>query len=442
MTAVSTRPSGGSGHNTVDHTKHVFMDVGFWGQFKGKPRTDFGIAYEQCVWLCSWMNFEGNKSAYDFSKYPQQIQGLVRGHPVLAQELADVPLTPSNQPFVFIPDLHLALHRLTCTDSFKYERNGTMVSLEHDLVQLLDAACAANAEIVQVGDCFEIWRTQMLMMRDHLDIGKLDSDRKGADSSAALVAKAYWNMGSEYLAYALAQRRIIPRDDPQYRVHKYEHLVRQGPAHACAGDRVTEADVKARGVKFEECEQVTTSIMDTYTELFDKNDAKRLRYEPIKGGRRMPFYWVRGNHDNMLANSLRKDKGYQISAGQPANTWSNWGTSNRIWVEQGHAHDKNNNDDAFDKKGMGYDWTEWSVISGFGETWGDLGVAEGAIPRTGQQVVADMRPAQEERMRNIFWNNPHVRLAVMGHTHEALLTTVERIEDQERFERVMRDGHA
>jgi predicted phosphodiesterase len=167
-----------------------------------------------------------------------------------------------------------------------------------------------------------------------------------------------------------------------------------------------------------------------------------LRYEPIKGGRRMPFYWVRGNHDNMLANSLRKDKGYQISAGQPANTWSNWGTSNRIWVEQGHAHDKNNNDDAFDKKGMGYDWTEWSVISGFGETWGDLGVAEGAIPRTGQQVVADMRPAQEERMRNIFWNNPHVRLAVMGHTHEALLTTVERIEDQERFERVMRDGHA
>jgi len=447
--------------------KRFFLDVGSWqGDYKGTAHTYFGIVSGRFVLLCSWLNMEKrpcyfkyrrkNKGAEFTKKTTDFFAQAQQTATIVAHFEAFTPFASENEMFLFLPDLHLHLCKETVIDNFQYNQNYLMknkepkkVSLEGELAKLLKAAQSVGAKIIQVGDCFEVWEMQAHLIKDYEDLKQFYDEHYPWD-------KSYWQWRKDSslinaIEYLISKRKMVPRenysktlDDFRYVVGRFKKdagietldMVKQ---HAIQIDDATlynllsstQDPAKLKFLPRPQVDEVVFRIMEKYPKIFSNSE---LNYE-CEG--RLPFRWLRGNHDNMRANNYytyaeKKDYEFHCSSVKkraciiPPNKVDAYdlfkgGIDNCIWAEHGHRLDSMNSDDVFDGEKKGYyytmDFTTGRII-------GEGGWRQGAILLELQEILSEyyyMRGEQLNLAADIFEKNDEIRLIVMGHTHEAAL---------------------
>jgi hypothetical protein len=436
--------------------KRFFLDVGGWhhDRLKGFSHTDFGLVSGKYILLCSWLNMEGEtrgrkaykryckknnvvitdneEGAFYFTRPIDEFFNMPKGAIVGHFESSE-PLVSNNELIVFIPDLHLHLCRETVIDNFKYDSNfgfkkkePRIISLEGELAELLKRAQNLNAEIIQVGDCFEVWEAQAHLVDDHMF---LDEARKQVLFRLRKVWEKMWE-----------EKKILLRDDYQHKIGDVQHRVREAQASGLLPP-LTEAHVDQFGFPVDDTytnptapksqvDVIRERTMAKYPKIFDNEKLKTNEQN-------MPFLWLRGNHDNMRRNYYYEkveDKDYKFECSRvigkacanpelvSAYDIYAGGIKGRIWAEHGHRLDSVNADSVFDWDDKGYDATRFYTI---GRLIGESGWLNGSI----EIVIAEtigidfyyMRGEQLNLVYNIFDDEAEVRVVVMGHTHTAAL---------------------
>jgi len=434
--------------------KRFFLDVGGWyGNPEGFAHTDFGIVSGNYVLVCSWLNMEGKRRGLKYHKYcvknrvtfTERIRAffdMPKGA-IVAHFESPEPFVSDKELIVFLPDLHLHLCRETVIDNFKYNRNfGTkdekpkIISLEGELAELLKHGQYLGAEIIQVGDCFEVWEVQAHLVEDYECVDKYRKTGviRGMQIRQPTLQDIWNKMWKE--------RKIMPRDDYQWEMRDIQHQA-----------RAAEALGVSRPLTYEHVNQLGVPVDDTYTVPSDPSQADEIvlrtmmKYPKIFANeelktneQNMPFLWLRGNHDNMRANYYyekveEKDFKFLCSriikqACTPPEVLDAYdiyrgGIDRCIWAEHGHRLDSANADAIFDLNRKGYYWTKFFTAGLLSKTIGEAGWRQGAIELAVQEKTERygyyMRGDQLNLVYEIFKNYEEVRLVVMGHTHSGAL---------------------
>lgn len=416
------RTSSNVGEDRINMRRRFFMDLGVWGgDYTGNAHTDFALVCGRYVLLCSWLNIHGaGRALASSAAYPEPLRAFLsaqsnRGF-IVREGRALSPLFDEDSLLVLIPDLHLQLFEGTRSDNFKYNSNfrnrnasTAIESLETEMSLLLDASEAQEASVIQIGDCFEIWEVQARLINDHVELTEWHRSNRVTTTLPSPYDRMY------------EQHKIVPRNTLERSFREdYELMVGYARRRGLSGSPpVSEIDFTRRAIRIEDQNAIKEAIMGKYPSIFSGN-----RY-----GSRMRFMWIQGNHDNMLANNYYSSQGfgYQISAA-PSIPFQRvlTGCEQCVWAEHGHRRDIYNNNNAFDaltgigpfRLGGGYGSTKSYTL---GDVVGEQGFHEGSFVRWLGDVGYDMRPPQLRRAREIFRDNAHVRLVVMGHTHAATL---------------------
>lgn len=437
--------------------KCYFLDVGGWhhDRSKGFSHTDFGLVSGKYILLCSWLNMEGEERGLKYYKYCgknkvptnydkrgfyyftrsiDEFFNMPKGA-IVAHFRAEELFISDDKLIVFLPDLHLHLFRETVIDNFMYNCNFKanpgklkIISLEDELAELLERAQSLGAEIIQVGDCFEIWEVQAHLMDDYRHLGGL------------LRAVKYRNPLKVWVKM-WQERKVLPRDDYQYKFTDGQHRAREARASGVEPP-LSQDHVDQLGVPIDDTytnptapksqvDVIRERIMAKYPKIFENEKLKTV-------DRGMPFKWLRGNHDNMRANYYYEkveEEDYKFLCSRiikqsctPPEVLDAYdrykgGIESCIWAEHGHRFDSVNADSVFDSNNKGYETTEFYTI---GRWFGESGWLNGSIELTiaeaiGEEFFYYMRGEQLNLVHDIFNNDEKIRLVVMGHTHTPVL---------------------
>ncbi len=435
--------------------KCYFLDVGGWhhDRSKGFSHTDFGLVSGKYILLCSWLNMEGKtrgreaykryckknkvvvtdneEGGYYFTQPIDEFFNMPKGA-IVAHFKAAVPFISDNELIMFLPDLHLHLFRETVIDNFTYNCNfianpekPKIISLEDELAELLERAQSLGAEIIQVGDCFEIWEVQAHLVDDHI---YLVEARKQVLKRLRKVWEKMWK-----------ERKVLPRDDYQYKIGDIQHRAREAQASGVLPP-LSEAHVNELGINVDDkftdpsgpsqTDELVVKIMEKYPKIFANEKLKT-----VEGG--MPFKWLRGNHDNMRANlyyEKAEEKDYRFlcsraitKACKPPEELAAYdickgGIDQCIWAEHGHRLDSKNSDLVCYNDGQGYDATRFHTIGRIiGESGWEHGSIELFLADLSENIGYYMRADQLDCVYMNFEENEEIRLVVMGHTHTPVL---------------------
>ncbi|MBN1930275.1 MAG: hypothetical protein JW786_01525 [Desulfobacterales bacterium] len=437
--------------------KYYFLDVGGWyhDRSKGFSHTDFGLVSGKYILICSWLNMEGEKRGLKYYKYCgknkvpvnydkkgfyyftrsiDEFFNMPKGAIVAHFKADEAPFISDNELIMFLPDLHLHLSRETVIDNFMYNCNfktnpgkPKLISLEGELAELLERAQSLGAEIIQVGDCFEIWEMQAHLIDDYRYLD-------------GFIRAAKYHSPLKVLVKMWRERKIIPRDDYQYRITDLQHQCRAAEASGVEPP-LSQDHVDQLGVPIDDTythptapksqvDVIQERIMAKYPKIFDNEKLKTV-------DRGMPFKWLRGNHDNMRANYYyEKVEETDIKllcsriikqACTPPEVLDAYdrykgGIESCICAEHGHRFDSVNAASVFDGNNKGYDTTRFFTL---GRWIGESGWHNGSIELTcaeiGENLKYYMRGEQLDLVYDIFDNDQKIRLVVMGHTHTPIL---------------------
>lgn len=399
-----------------------FLDTGIWGRYHGDySRTDFGLISGRYILQCTWMNDENDSraqkpTAFPEEQFPEPILKFLGADPkrgfILGFLIDNEPLTEADVGIVFLPDLHLHILKETAYDHFvAMVRSGdedgqeSPNSLDGELAELLNKVDsindrrAAEFNVIQTGDCFDLWEAQALLINE---IQRLD---------------AYFR---DKTVYNLRYGEYIDRPSPEYLENPWDYVrfwdvlepfldqpLRNRPRPVL---RRTDAD--SMRLKILNQGILRDRIISRYPLLFPNG--------------KMRFEWYRGNHDNMLANDFYGEE-YPIKDAVSTPNRHRCGINQRIWAEHGHAGDAFNNDDAFAR---GFAVTRLNVLSG------------NALRRVEflGEMFSSMREAQLERVKDIYTHDKEVRVIVIGHSHRTTLMDMdEHWAVQARYSRALNE---
>src|SRR5271165_1039492 len=395
----------------VDTCKLFYMDVGVWGGGPdGQAKTTFGLVCGNDVLLCSWLNLvEGGQApwphyvqlapegTFDLSngarKFFESAHELHRGF-VVYNARSDEPLTDPGQPVIVIPDLHLHLYKGELIDRFQHQPTSPvaagkfahaasaaglrerrdvlkqyyvkppaqpLVSLDEELANMIDIAKHCSADIVQLGDLYEVWEAEVLLRMQYLEMLNAEAD----------LSSRYGVSLRTDEKRMLTTKKVLPRD-LQCPFDRYAAYMRELP----------DPIIDLYGVDFIHTVDICDAIRKTHPILFQGGDGSNL----FK-------YLVDGNHDNQQKNlywiyyatdAYRNSEvlgGGTISGKRHLDVVNEQiGTGDHlIHIEHGHRYDWHNNNDNWWKEGAGFD-TVFDFLLG---TKGFLaGLREGSLGGT------------------------------------------------------------
>lgn len=404
---------------SVNENAVYYMDVGVWaGGADGKAKSTFGLVCGSDILLCSWLNLceSGVPPADSFeirfsSEYnvtpicvplsagsQRFLKAAKAKNRVAIVEAATTlkELTNPNEPLVIIPDLHLTLYRDTRTDRFRYvDNSGRPSSLDSELRMLVDTAKTANARVIQVGDMYEVWESEILLRYQYLEMYRF----------ACRLRREYnVDIRNDY-GHMLKTGKVIPRDTE---INSY--------TYAATTQQFSEGQIEHDGITFWDTDAISGGIRRVRPELF------RSQVDPFD-------HRIHGNHDNFLENrywSEIADEMYRSHpmlgrptiGSKPAPDHLRFGP---VWIDHGHRWDWHNADDAFWKEDRGFDLVV-SFVAGASSTlfgkrsWmqdNALWVSN-SLP---DLVDYEMRLPALRRTDEVFQAERDVKLVVMGHTH-------------------------
>ncbi len=468
-------------HDTVHLRTRIFVDAGHWGSANywwadrtdaDSTKTDFVVISGRRVLLCSWLPASDAELSSDqhYQEEKPPLDALLnrRHRGFIVDEIwAWSNITPDDRAIVVIPDLHLSLFRGQATDNFVHSVDGQRTSLEEELANLLDACAGAGAEVWQVGDAYESWEAQAVLLGDLAELRQwqrlIESEvpSRPAQAYARALRKVIQNevmqdgqseLGSlerpssgafaelRYLEWVrdralpftvyedprqTARRRqvleaadkeqdsiIIPRN-PKRTLYEAMLGVEGSGLTGARDEPWSAARIKGEGIEVLKQASLREAIEKQYPLIFPKG---RRRWE-----------WIQGNHDNMLKTDLARFgiKEPIAVAGDLPEERIEHTHEGRVTVvaEHGHAYDKYNNNQDFAKEGLGLEKTANYVLARglSGWTGGEMGPFSGAVDRWAADLFYNMRPSQKARAAILFRDYPTAKVVVMGHTHSALL---------------------
>lgn len=414
--------------NSYDSSAIYFMDVGVWaGGTDGIAKTSFGLVCEKDILLCSWLNLEklwqwpgGGYANYtpdeidDHDAYTIVSAGKrtplsegakkflresnLRGRGwVMRATQASKPLTPPDQLVVIIPDLHLPLYAGHFFDRFQYKLTSRhpLVSLDKELRQMLDLALGCNATLIQVGDLYEVWESEILLRKQYRDL--LRERDKCMESNIRGPIRADHETMIE-LGY------VIPGWEPNH----------------VSGNVLSDEYIRLHGVDFVQELLICNAIRKAHGALFSTQ---------------MFHYQIDGNHDNHLRNTYWSDYApdeYRSNEmlcrpTKPGSRNLDYvrkeiGTGDRpIHIEHGHARDWHNCNRDVWKPGHGFDTVFTLSIPAK-----EFGVGTFALETADEWTDLqhyEMRLGCLRRADELFRDDPKIKVVIMGHTHSPMLAS-------------------
>jgi len=413
---------------TLGNSSIYFMDVGVWaGGSNGQPKTTFGVVCENDILLCSWLN-RVESGQWPGSDYTLSSGGMCvplsgstaeflrkcnqeqRGFVVRATR-ASQPLTPPGQLILVIPDLHLHLYTGQPVERFRYRptKNSPLVSLDSELRRLMDIGLDCKATVVQIGDLYEVWESEILLHMQYLEMLRMKA-RAQAQFSGIEIRSDHQTM--------ISTGRVVPRN-----VMFSEDIYWVGNNSVLLDDQI-----QSEGIEFWNTDQICAGIRKAHKELFESPAFKSQNY-----------YQIDGNHDNQLENSYWSNCApeeyrtqsmlcHQTSRGSRHldHVHREIGTGEHpIHIEHGLAYDWHNNDRDWWMEGHGFD-VVYGFVAGVGSMiYGKRSDLQDYALETSDEWSElrdfEMRLACLRRADWIFGGNRQVKLVIMGHTHSPIL---------------------
>ena len=420
--------------NVANVLKAVYVNAGWWGF----GATDFVLVSGCYVVQCSWLgdgehrcelkpgdDEEDKRAADAIKKFLEDGKSKGDANPtMMGFDEALIPLT--DEMMVFMGDMHIHLFRGSPFDSFTTGVGSEKKSLIGVLRDLLDHAeeQGVTAEnIIQVGDCFEVWVTQILM--DVLcDLYVLAAGVTPAGLAKLLgpildkckLIKDVWRPLTDNIDAVGNQEAAIRADFLSKASPKAVADIIIGTDYAKTLPNVA---ALTNPLDFTDANAVEEAIKDVYEDVWDK------------------FTRVPGNHDNNMPNDYLQQK-YGRSSGLRSKDEEyiplERGKKDCIAIEHGEARDQTNRRDEYDKPNRGFMLTRYFTIKQWNDAvksdWGaqlwDSSSGHGAMESAGGgddpslKVLQQFARARAYDLRTQNATNlqgKKYRLIVLGHSH-------------------------
>ncbi|MBN2563415.1 MAG: hypothetical protein JXQ75_21045 [Phycisphaerae bacterium] len=359
--------------NVANLFKAIYVNAGCWGD----GHSDFVLVSGKYAVLCSWL---GNgkhlcelkvgggatdaEAVEKIKKFLEEGKGKGGANPtMLAHDTALTPLLADGEPMtVLLGDLHIHLFKESPFDGFTKGAASKKKSLIEDFTAFLDHAESqglAQKDIIQAGDCFEVWEAQILMdILCDLYVLAAGVTPRGLAKPIKTIVDNCKNVPDVWKPLT----DNLPSGD--------EAAIRKDFLEKASPRAVAEIILS---------KQYANSMpnKDSLNQPLDLTDAPAVR-ECIKGV--YDDIWdrftiVAGNHDNNLPNEYLRGK-YDQTNGQAEDPPARHecGKNGDIVVEHGDKLDTFNKPAEFDKPNRGFAMTRMFNLYGWVEavksTWG------------------------------------------------------------------------
>jgi vacuolar-type H+-ATPase subunit H len=407
--------------NVYNKLKTIYVNAGCWGE----GESDFVLVSGRYVVLCSWLTPGAQllppAANPSDSAAEKKIRGFLNvktktGQPsIQGCDRALLPLTDENQLFVFVGDLHVHLFTESLCDNFVSD-DGNCVSLAAEFGRFIHHAVTAGGatsdQIVQVGDCFEVWESQILM---HL----------ACEAYLQAAGKPVQKRSQRDMCVTAACRGTS-LELPNQPAGRSEADLRESFC-TCASPEVA-ANILNLYVK---------PSLPGFSDPLDFTEAARVEERIRAVHSAIPwnsFIQLRGNHDNGLANSWLEGR-YKHSGGDSTREQPDpgrYGEDRCIAAEHGDALDSSNCRAGFDDNSLlaGFNVTMWNVKIELKKNWESFWGGLLKAGHKGSDVLATkflevytLARANALRGGPLPNGNQRVRLIVLGHSHETVITS-------------------
>ncbi len=421
--------------NVANILKAVYVNAGWWGG----DSTDFVLVSGCYVVQCSWLgdgehrcelkpgdDAEDQQAAQAIMRFLDGGRGRGGANPtMLGFDEALIPLT--DELMVFLGDMHIHIFKGSPFDTFTTGLGSEKRSLITDLRELLEHAAGQGVSvenIIQVGDCLDVWVTQIFM--DVL----CDLYVLAAGVTPTALARELGPILDKCSAFIKDVWR--PLTDNIDTVGNQEAAIRADFLRRASPKAVADIVIGTDYAKTLPNTPLLTNPLD-FTDANAVEEAMKEVYDDVWD----MFTRVPGNHDNNVPNDYLQQK-YGRSSGlnnkNDPYTPLERGRKNCIAIEHGEARDRTNRRDVYDRPNRGFMLTRYFTVKQWYDAaksdWGAL-LWGGTIGQGAAETVAGSDDpslkilqqfararAYDLRTQNATNLQGHkYRLIVLGHSH-------------------------
>ena len=429
--------------NVANIFKAIYVNPGCWEE----GQTDFALVSGRYVVLCSWLGkgkhlceLKAGSSPTDadavdaIKRFLDEGKGKGGADPtMLAYDTALTPLLDAGSVMVLLGDLHIHLFKESPFDGFIKGFGTQKQSLIDDFRTFLDHAESqglGQADIVQAGDCFEVWEAQIIMdILCDLYVLAAGVVPHGVGKEIKQILDKCGNVPDVWKPLT---DNLPTGNEADIRQDFLDKASPRAVAEVVLSKQYANSlpnrDILNQPVDLTDAAAMRECIMAVYDDVWDR------------------FTRVAGNHDNNLPNEYLRLK-YGQTSGQADDPPSRHecGRKNDIVIEHGDLLDTFNTPAQFDKPNRGFvmtrmfnlvAWVEAAKSTWGARLWGkkrstpsDEEEESGGskVDGAAKQVLQEFARARASQIRTGGINGQQqtpkkYRLIVMAHSHLTEIT--------------------